>query len=189
MKLTTHHDVLYRLPGWRLQWRRVSRARTDLVMQPGAAPRPLMPGGIMVAGGRGWILVLVAVLISGCGLSARDALMRAEARWHKATGIVEPWPAVLAESYGRFQCVDIPKVMGCYNYTTDTVTLNLLQTDAGLEQTAVHEWGHKLGVSHAKNAGAVMSKSLSAGRRCITPTDVRMVCSIRDCLWERPECL
>lgn len=138
---------------------------------------------------RGVKLIPVAALLAGCGLSARDALLAADARWRAATGVLEPWPSGIEMRYGTFDCGPVSPAVGCYNSTTDSVTIDLSNTDAEIQQIAVHEWGHKLGAGHAKPGQGVLAPRLSEARACITAADLELVCALRTCAWERPECL
>ena len=134
--------------------------------------------------------LLATLLATGCGAtSAHNAIMSADARWYEASGVEEPWPSRVEERTGAFACGGLRSgAVGCYNSRTDTITLDVNQSDHMIRQAAVHEWGHKLGAGHAGPGQGIMSPRLSEAKACITQADLDRVCGLRTCKWERPEC-
>jgi hypothetical protein len=130
---------------------------------------------------------LLVAALCGCGTTAVEALEVADARWIRATGIREPMPARIVVRWGMFECGVQPTAVGCYSYRTDTVYLDLNRTEEQLARTATHEWGHRLGAEHG-GRGVMGPAGAHATSRCITQDDLDMVCSKRECLWEKPEC-
>lgn len=131
----------------------------------------------------------LALLLMGCGTSARPALEFGEARWRAATGITRPMPTAVYEAFGPMQCGDLPDCTGCTNYTTDAVTIDVARPEWEVRRTGVHEWGHRLGAPEGGN-GVMGAQSSTATSECITTADVDIVCAgpFGPCLWESPEC-
>jgi hypothetical protein len=141
-------------------------------------------------GGR-WILLLIPLsivlgcLLSGCGITAREAVQRGAARWQGATNLTAPMPQVRAR-WGTFECGDLLSVTGCWDGTT--IEIDMSRSDEEIERTATHEWGHLLGADHHKHAGVMGPKGNPDASHCISLADIWELCGDMSCEWERPEC-
>lgn len=133
------------------------------------------------------LVICATALLTGCGLSTRDAVILAEARWRAATELTAPLP-ILEERPGTFACGPVPNAAGCWNSMTGTLTLSDALGDETREQAAVHEWGHRLGAAHSRPGKGVLAPRLSEARKCITQADIDLVCSTGLCGKETPEC-
>jgi hypothetical protein len=131
--------------------------------------------------------VAAALLLDGCGASARDAVELAARRWQRATGVPCTMPAFVIGREGAFPCGEaVPSAAGCYRRTEDVIEINM-RSDR-VAQIALHEYGHRLGAPHGPN-GTLLAPELGSAARCITREDLDVVCALNDCQWEKPECL
>jgi hypothetical protein len=129
--------------------------------------------------------LLAALALTGCGVTAREAVHRAVARWQAATNLTAPMPLVVSR-WGVFVCGDLPAVTGCWDGLT--IEIDMSRTDAEIARTAAHEWGHLLGAGHHIYSGVLGPKG-GESSHCISAADVYEVCSnMSGCEWGRPEC-
>jgi hypothetical protein len=134
------------------------------------------------------LTTLLVCATLGCGISAREAVILAEARWRKATNLTTQLPAIHAKN-GRFKCVGPePRFVGCWRPSLNVIEIDVTQSDDLIRQTALHEWGHVLGADHVRPGRGVMAAMLDDARACISAADVEAVCALHECEWEKPEC-
>lgn len=114
-------------------------------------------------------------------MTAKDASQIAAERWEEATGIILDQPIVTGK-IGVLNCGNITCscATGCWNNTTQTMTLRTDVSDEAMVWTAMHEWGHRAGLRHDVD-GTVMASSMAKASKRITGYDIDQMCSIHVC--------
>lgn len=133
-------------------------------------------------------LLLLLACLTGCAdIALHAAIVRGQERIYQASGILVV-PRVAGMVRGRFQCgIDQPSTfLGCAIPPRGII---LISTDAApiLEQVVVHELMHLAGCPHVPAGQGIMAASTSSQLSLISYVDLKALCAVATCQWERPE--